>query len=230
MIVNNIDIKTYGASISSKLIQPSEIDIKKSKVGNICNQLSSKVGFKKITIKILFEAIDRNTAYKNISHFMSNFINEADIKFNNLEHYFHVYLTNSSIEDTEFDEWLYLNLELDGYEYGEEVVEVMDGVTEKTIFVKGNMETPCIIEITPKADLSEITLKGFGDDPIVVRNLVKGNTVVIDGMKGKVTVNGINKFSDVEMWEFPNLKYGYNKIVIAKDECMVNIKYTGEYI
>lgn len=70
------------------------------------------------------------------------------------------------------------------------------------------METPCIIEITPKADLSEITLKGFGDDPIVVRNLVKGNTVVIDGVKGKVTCNGINKFDDVEMWEFPKIKLG----------------------
>ncbi len=230
MIVNDIDIKTYGASVSSKLIQPSDIDIKKSKVGNIYNQLSSKVGFKKITIKILFEAIDRNTAYKNISNFMANFIDEADIKFNNLEHYFHVYLINSSIEDTEFDEWLYLNLELDGYEYGEEVVEVMDGVTEKTIFVKGNMETPCIVEITPKADLSEITLRGFGDDPIVVRNLVKGNTVVIDGEKGKVTVNDVNKFSDIDMWEFPKLKVVENKLLIDKNVCKIKIMYKYKYI
>lgn len=230
MIVNNIDIKTYGASVSNKLIQPSGIDIKKSKVGNIYNQLSSKVGFKKITIKILFEAIDRNEAYKNISHFMANFIDEADIKFHNLEHYFHVYLTSSSIEDTEFDEWLYLNLELDGYEYGEEVVEVMDGVTEKTIFVRGNIETPCIIEITPKADLSEITLKGFGDDPIVVRNLVKGNTVVIDGVKGEVTCNGINKFFDVEMWRFPILNSGINNLIIYYSGIHIRIKYEEKYI
>lgn len=229
MIVNNIDIKTYGASVSNKLIQPSEIEIKKSKVGNIYNQLSSKVGFKKITIKILFEAIDRDTVYKNISHFMANFIDEADIKFNNLKHYFHVYLINSSIEDTEFDEWLYLNLELDGYEYGEEVVEVMDGATEKTIFVKGNMETPCIVEITPKSDLSDITLRGFGDNPIVVRNLVKGNTVVIDGMKGKVTVNGINKFRDVEVWEFPQLKRGYSKFSIDSNSFSIKIKYKCVY-
>lgn len=230
MIVNNIDIKTYGASISSKLIQPSEIDIKKSKVGNIYNQLSSKIGFKKVTIKILFEAIDRDTAYKNISDFMANFINEADIKFNNLEHYFHVYLINSSIEDTEFDEWLYLNLEFDGYEYGEEVVEVMDGVTEKTIYVKGNMPTPCIVEITPKADLSDITLNGFGDDPIVVRNLAKGNTVVIDGMKGKVTVNGVNKFEDVEIWGFPRFKSGDNRLMINRDLCYIITKHSEKYV
>lgn len=229
MRINNIDIATYGASVSSKLIQPSEINIKKSKVGTIYTQLSSKVGFKKMTIKILFEAIDRNTAYKNISDFMANFIDEADIKFNNLEHYFHVYLTSSSIDDTEFDEWLYLNLELDGYEYGEEVVEVMDGVTEKTIFVKGNMEIPCIIEITPKADLSEITLKGFGDDPIIVKNLVKGNTVVIDGVKGKVTCNGINKFRDVEMWEFPMMKSGINKLVVDRVGCCIKIDYNKIY-
>ena len=230
MIVNDIDIKKYGASVSSKLIQPAEIEIKKSKIGDIYTQLSSKVGFKKITIKILFEAIDRNTAYKNISDFMANFIDEADIKFNNLEHYFHVYLTNSSIEDTEFDEWLYLNLELDGYEYGEEVVEVMDGVTDKTIYVKGNMETLCIVEITPKADLSEVTLKGFGDDPIVVRNLVKENTIVIDGVKGKATCNGVNKFMDVEMWEFPKVKLGENNlIIIGKYKCCLKIKYNELY-
>ena len=230
MIVNDIDIKKYGASVSSKLIQPAEIEIKKSKVGNVYTKLSSKVGFKKITIKILFEAIDRNTAYKNISDFMANFIDEADIKFNNLEHYFHAYLTNSSIEDTEFDEWLYLNLELDGYEYGEEVVEVMDGVIEKTIFVKGNVETPCIVEITPKADLSEITLKGFGDDPIVVRNLVKGNTVVIDGIKGKVTVNGVNKFGDVEMWEFPKLNLMKNDLIATRNICSIKVRYRLKFV
>ena len=230
MIVNDIDIKKYGASVNSKLIQPAEIEIKKSKIGNIYTQLSSEVGFKKITIKILFEAIDRNTAYKNISDFMANFIDETDIKFNNLEHYFHAYLTNSSIEDTEFDEWLYLNLELDGYEYGEEVVEVMEGVTEKTIFVKGNVETPCIVEITPKADLSEITLKGFGDDPIVVKNLVKGNTVVIDGIKGKVTCNGINKFGDVEMWEFPKLNLMRNDLIATRDICSIKVRYRLKFV
>ena len=119
-----------------------------------------------------------------------------------------------------------MNLELDGYEYDEEIVEVMDGVTEKTIFVKGNMETPCIVEITPKADLSEITLKGFGDDSIVVRNLVNGNMVVIDGVKGKVTCNGVNKFGDVEMWEFPRFKVGKNNLIImGKNECDLKIKY-----
>ena len=147
-----------------------------------------------------------------------------------MEHYFHVYLINSSIEDTEFDEWLYLNLEFDGYEYGEEVVEVMDGVTEKTIFVKGTVPTPCIIEITPKADLNEITLKGFGDDPIVVKNLVKGNTVVIDGVKGKVTCNGENKFEDVEMWEYPRLKLKENRIVLGKNICIIEIKFKSSYM
>ena len=123
-----------------------------------------------------------------------------------------------------------MNLELDGYEYDEEIVEVMDGVTEKTIFVKGNMETPCIVEITPKADLSEITLKGFGDDPIVVKNLVKGNTVVIDGMKGQVTCNGVNKFSDVEMWEFPKLNLMRNDLIATRDICSIKVRYRLKFV
>ncbi len=52
----------------------------------------------------------------------------------------------------------------------------------------------------------------------MVRNLVKGNAVVIDGMKGKVTCNGVNKFGDVEIWEFPKLKVAENNLIIMEKE------------
>ena len=55
-------------------------------------------------------------------------------------------------------------------------------------------------------------------DMSMVRNLVKGNAVVIDGMKGKVTCNGVNKFGDVEIWEFPKLKVAENNLIIMEKE------------
>lgn len=230
MKVNGVDIKKYGASVSNKLIKPSEIDVKKSRVGNVYAQVSSEVKFKNITIKILFEANDRDTAYKNISDFMTDFIDEADIKFNNLSHYFHVYLTSSSIEDTEFDEWLYLTLDLDGYEYSEIITKSFNLTTTAEINNTGNQETPCIIEVTPtNVSIIDFKINGLSEDEIIINNLNKNETVVIDGIKGTVKVGENNKYGDTDMWEFPYLKPGLNNIAFSRNNCNVTIKYNPRY-
>lgn len=230
MIVNHIDIKTYGASVSNKLIKPSEIDIKKSRVGNVYAQVSSEVKFKNITIKILFEASDRETAYKNISDFMTNFIDEADIKFNNLEHCFHVYLNESSIEDTEFDEWLYLILNLDGYEYSELITKSFNLTTTAAINNIGNQEATCIVEIKPtNVSILDFKINGLSEEEIVIKNLNKNETVVIDGIGGTVKVGENNKYGDTDMWEFPCLKPGLNNITFSRNNCNVTIRYNPRY-
>ncbi|MBS6503876.1 MAG: hypothetical protein KH415_20065, partial [Clostridium sp.] len=142
MYINEIDISIYGASVSKKIVHPRDIFIEKEKIKINTIKIYNKIGLKKLTIKILFEGKSRDDAYKNISKFMGNLIDEFDIKFKNLSNIFHCYLNSSEIEDTEFDEWLYLNLEMDCYEYGTEKNETMNRITNKTINVSGNLETP----------------------------------------------------------------------------------------
>ena len=74
---------------------------------------------KDISIRILFQCNSRDEVYKNISDFMVNFRDEVDIKFNNLSHNYKCFFINSSIDETDFESWLYLNLNLNGYEYGD---------------------------------------------------------------------------------------------------------------
>lgn len=227
MILNSIDISNFGASVNKKYIQPTTIDIEKVKIKSFFYQVSSKLYFKRINVKLLFEGKNRDVILNNVSNFMSKITNESDIKFKNLPHTYHVYLVTSEIEDTEFDDWLYLNLEFDGYEYGQQIVETMNRILTKTINVTGNVKTPATLEITPSIDTIDLTLEGLTDEPIVIRNLKAGKKIVIK--EGLTTEAGVNKFNDIDMWEFPLLHPGANTITVSKSNVDISIKYNPMY-
>ena len=230
MIVNNIDVEIYGASVSKKIIKPSEILIEKEKRDLITVQTNSEIKLKPMTIRILFEGQDRDKIKTNISNFMTNLTDEVDIKFKNLSNKFHAYLVDSDVEDTEFDEWVYLNLTFDCYEYGDEVTETINRTLTKNINLKGNIETPAIVEITPSIDLIDLTLRGLDDDPIILKNLKASKKLIVNGEEGTVTVDGENKFSDTDMWGFPKLIPGENTITVDKDSVDITIKYKPRYV
>lgn len=230
MYINEIDISIYGASVSKKIVHPRDIFIEKEKLKINTIKIYNKIGLKKLTIKILFEDKSRDDTYKNISKFMSNLIDEFDIKFKNLSNRFHCYLNSSEIEDTEFDEWLYLNLEMDCYEYSNEKNETMNRITNKTINVSGNLETPAIVEVTPSIDLIDLTITGLAEDSIILKNLKANKKLIVNGEEGTVTVDGINKYGDTDIWGFPKLKPGANTITVSKNNVDITIKYKPRFI
>lgn len=230
MLLNGIDINNFRASVSSKLIQPSEIIIENEKFKLISTNISKKVFYKKIQLKILFEGSNRDIVNLNISNFMALFTDSVEIKFKNLSHYYSGYLINSDEEETGLDEWLYLNLELKVIEQGQLVEEALNRVNYKSINISGNQETPAIVEITPIVDIIDITLEGLADDPIKINNLKQNKKVILDGELQTITVDGVNKFGDTDMWDFPSLKPGSNTIKISRSDCNIKIKYKPRFI
>ena len=381
MIINeNINISDYNASVSSKLIQPRNIEIEAGNIKENYFLINEKEGMKYIEIRILFKDDTRDKVYKNISDFMVNFRNEVDIKFNNLSHNYKCYLVDSSIDETDLEEWLYLNLRLQGYEYDNiiskeikktpikaryirdycngnssdpkqcnwteikvintsgvnvalnktltsnisitnasvitdniyenksqfatgkasnntipyvqidlgkvnyDIDEIKvwhyysdarryhktkteiseDGLTWVTLFDsdvsgeyvetqyghsikgngahsngdiyknlivnKGNLKSPCIVEITPTIDMIDFKIGGLSDQPIIIKNLKKNSKIIIDGIVGTVKVGNENKFNDTEMWEFPILSPGVNDITLSRSECSVIIKYYPRFM
>ena len=74
MIINeNIDISIYNASVSSKLIQPRNIEIEAGNIKENYFLINEKEGMKYIEIRILFKDDTRDKEYKNISDFMVDF-------------------------------------------------------------------------------------------------------------------------------------------------------------
>lgn len=379
IINNNIDISIYNASVSSKLIQPRNIEIEAGNIKENYFLINEKEGMKYIEIRILFKDDTRDKVYKNISDFMVNFRNEVDIKFNNLSHNYKCYLVDSSIDETDLEEWLYLNLRLQGYEYDNIIskeikkvpikaryirdfcsgssinevchwteIQVLNNVGQNlaknksitsnkeitdssyitdenitdiikyakcnkddvdvpyvqidlgkiyndideikvwhfykdsrtyhktktqvsangtdwiTLFDsavsgeytetkyghaikgngmrstnnmytlpiknKGNLKSPCILEIVPTIDMIDFTIEGLSDQPIIINNLKKNSKIVIDSFNGSVTAGDDNKFNDVDMWEFPAISPGVNNIMLSRNECSVIINYYPRFM
>ena len=133
--------------------------------------------------------------------------------------------------------WEYkLNLTFKAWDKTEEEKSISFTGTEKKILVEGNLETPCIIELTPINDTISFTIKGAARNPvtgqpedITIKNLKKGKKVIIDGEACTVLQGVTNKFADADMWEFPSLLPGNNTLTFSSALCEVTIKYKPRY-
>ena len=132
-----------------------------------------------------------------------------------------------------------ISMTADPFKYKDAISTVLENASSSTLAVSGDYETPCIIELSPTGAITRYTIKGAARDPvtgevedIVIKNLTAGKTVVIDGEACKVTENGMNKYGDTEMWEFPSLLPGSNVLAFQGSgaPCDVTIKYKPRYI
>lgn len=232
MLIDNTNIKTFNAILMEKNIQPSSIELDGDYLwlSKSLSPIFSKQKFKFASIEIkLYLKGESESDVKNKVGLLIDKCKECNLNFED-NFYYKSFLINSNTENTLRKDTKKLNLAFIGYSYKEEVTEVMSRVTNKTINVTGNLETPAIVEITPTTALADITLEGLADDPIRIENLTSNKTVILDGELQKVTVDGVNKYGDTDMWDFPRLKPGANTIKISKNNCDIKIKYKPRYI
>lgn len=232
MLINSIDISVFNA----KLLK---VDIKTQELSNSSEWLNSSISpvfiknkkkFKVIDLELAFKGISRDSILNNISNFMSKLINEVTLSLDGYSHKYKVILSENLTEKTVSKYMYKKNLTFIGYEFSNEVTEIMNRITSKTINAAGNTETPAIVEITPSISLVDFTLNGFDEDPIKIKNLVANKKIIINGEDGIVTVDGVNKYADTEMWNFPSLKPGANIITVDKSSVDITIKYKPRYI
>lgn len=102
----------------------------------------------------------------------------------------------------------------------------------------GNIWTPCIVEITPRAaGASAFTVKGINRNPdtgeslpVTIRNTTKDKTVILDGETGKITEAGVNKSADVDIWSLPVLMPGTNRITLDNTWMDITVKYRPRFM
>lgn len=233
MLIDRINILTaYNSIMTKRDIQTSKVVNYNDWLENADNPIKLKeerFKFSEITVKLLVEGSSENDVLTKISNIITK-CKSGVLKFDDIEYSFNVTLIDSlnRIIRSEYYE-LTLIFQSD-CKYKPQVIEVANKVTTKAITVTGNMSTPCTIEITPISDIIDIKLEGLADDPITIRNLKANKKVIIDGELGKVTVDGVNKFGDTDMWDFPRLVPGTNSIKISRNSCDINIKYKPRFI
>lgn len=144
----------------------------------------------------------------------------------------------TTTKDNDFISNFEINVVADPFKYKDYISVSANVTASKTITVEGDYPTPCIIEITPQVNvISSLTIKGAARnkitgelEDILIKNLTKGNKVVIDGENGTVIEGSGNKFADTEFWEFPSLLPGGNEITFSNTQSNITIKYRPRFI
>lgn len=222
MFINGINISTFGGKVQSKA--PSH----RGKRKNI-EMLNGKViasyeepSLAPLPIKILFEAPTRDMVHENISNFLT-YTSECLIKFKNLSHNYKCYYDSHDIEESGFDEWLFLNIMFNYYELGEELTHEFTG--SGTVINQGNLESPIVLEITTPVDIIDLAISGLSEDSIILKNLKKDKTMVVNSLDGTVLTEGKNTYEDTEFWEYPKLLTGSNRVSCNRDNVKIKIRY-----
>lgn len=231
MNIDGVDIKSFGAILMDKIIQSASLEQVYSWNRNsiIPIHLDRKFTFNILEIKLYFKGVNEDDLKSKISAFI-NKAKECTIQFDD-SFYYKGFLEGTPLsENTLKKETKKLTIRFLAYRFKAEVTEIMNRITSKTINVAGNLETPVIVEVTPSIDLIDLTINGLDEESIVLKNLKANKKIIVNGEDGTVLQEGVNKYSDTEMWSFPSLKPGVNTITVDKSSVDITIKYKPRYI
>ncbi|OSB07976.1 hypothetical protein B2H97_16030 [Paraclostridium bifermentans] len=232
MLIDNLNISSFNAKLLSRKIKTAKLEnfnfwSKYSLLPYINDKFTES--YKEIELEIDIICKDANELETMKSKLIYK-IKKSILKFIDIDYKYFVFL-----EDTPDITYIMpgneiLKFKFLGYCFKDEIIENINRVTSKTIDSSGNSNTPIIMEITPVIDMIDLKITGLSEDPLIVKNLKGNKTIIIDGIEGTVTQDGINKFEDTDMWEFPFLVPGKNNITLSKDTCNITIKYNPRFI
>lgn len=198
---------------------------------------SGTLGFKTIKIEVMVRGANREEILNNGSNLLSALIGPVDLTLDGFSHKFRAVLTKSSYAETVMERWHIHTLELSGYEYSDQETQTQSQAESMTIVNPGNIETPLILELTPTFGIASLTITGIArdpntgeDEPVTLKNLTTGNTVILDGETGLITEGGALKTADMELWGLPTLLPGSNLITFSSDTLNVTAKYKPRYM
>lgn len=233
MKIDGIDIRKYNAKQLTVDIQPPKIAIEMEWIDGSPVPLEFETFIKAGTLKlsILFRGNNRNQIVRNVSEFMALLTHGVLIQLDGYKGYYKGKLTDDGLSKTIVKTRYTVNLTFSGYMIDDEIKNTYTDKRTAQFEVLGTRDAPCVLEITPTVSMAEYRVDGFGDDPIILQNLEEGKTIIIDGESGTVTQDGKNKFSDVDLWDFPVLKRGRKYTVgFSSDKCVVVIRYHPAWI
>lgn len=130
-------------------------------------------------------------------------------------------LTGVTSEDTGIDFYKQVTLQFNAIKRLPLVVVPLDHETlSTTVHNRGNVPSGLVLKITAISEMDAIKVCG-----ITVTNLSAGDVFIIDGLEGTVKCNGINRFLDTDLIDFPKIQPGNNLIEIQEGECNLVVSF-----
>lgn len=231
MLINNTNISKFNAVLLTKDIQSADVITYNDWLRNALSPLffGKEEQYKQLKLKLYIKDKDEESALKDISNIVKEF-EKCTLKFDDLNYMYDCILSSKSHERVALGIYN-LNIELkSGYAYVSQVDETLNNEAGKIIYVKGNLPSSAIVKVTVPIDTISVTITGFGNDPITINNLKANVPVIIDGETCTVLENGLNKFNDVDMWEYPVLEPGKCSIAVDTANSIVDIIYKPRFM
>ena len=173
-------------------------------------RLDADVGLRTVTIRLDFEGANMMQITTNISNLTAQLHKEADLYLPDGFHYYCAFDEQSTPE--EMAPWIMqVEYTMSGFRHGGlKSVKLSTGAGAKNVFIEGNYKAPVIYTVSPMGAQS------FSIGDISIAN-VGAADVIIDGIRGKVTQDGMNKYRDATMTKFPALEPGLNTVNVVGD-------------
>lgn len=228
MRIDAIDISQFNA------VQ-QKVDIQTSDILNVTNKdtiltKKNKFGNKNIRVELVVKGKSRSVVLENISNIIALLEKMVVLNLNGYEKTYECTLYNKETVKTKISTRYKLILEFKGEEKSQEIITNFNNTNSGSINLKSNKSTPCILEITPSIDIIDLIIEGVSEAPITIKNLKANKKFILDGEKFKATVDNINKFTDVDLWEFPGLAPGVNNLKFSRNNCNITIKYKPMWV
>ena len=232
MKVNGIDIRKYDARQLTVDVQPPDINVNYEWITKALypEEFETDITMGHLKLSVYFRGQDRNKIMRTASEFMQNFTKACELELDGYKGTYKGYMTSNEYEKKSVKNRYVINLEFDGFFYDDQLDLVFDGKKTATVYNAGTRSAPCTIEIYAKSALTNYEITGLSKESIVVEALEAGKTMIIDGIRGIVTVDGKNAFNRVNMWEFPRMATGEITLGFSSDAAKINVKYSPMWI
>lgn len=229
MKIDSTDIREFDAKQLSVEFTPPQttVTVDMFEGALIPSESETYTPLSGITVEVLFRGKDRDEVMTHISDFNALLQKGVVLTLDGYRRKFKGFMTANAPEKTISKERYKSSFKFTGYWFSDDVTISWQEKNEIIFETKGNRWTPCRLTITALEYIETMKINGLSDE-ITIKTIPRGATVVIDGETGFVTMDGENKFKDVEMFEFPYLKTGKDKehhIIFSDKNAIVTIQY-----
>lgn len=231
MLINNIDISTYSASLIERSISNHEIvtveDWLEGSPSPIFHREYSR--YKTVELTILIETTTDKLAEEQFEKLL-NKLRLCTIKFEDMDKYFDCKFSGVAVPEKLYTGKLRVVITLDCYKtYKPETTVTVTNKLTATVNNAGSMATEVKIEITPTANIASFTITGLSKTPITIKNLTANKLHVIDGYKFMYLKDGASDIGNYDAFEFPTLQAGTNNISFSASVASLKIKYFQKF-
>ena len=211
--------------------------------------VNGSIGWKTIQITFLVYGSGRNEILQNCSTLLSKMSESVILELDKFDHKFCGFLSKHDFTENPLgrlkvtsNRLSKLTVDFFCYEFAEQpdgspFSESASGMLETVVTNPGNAWTPCVVEITPKVGIGQLTIAGINRNPdtgenlqAVIRNLTTNSVVILDGESGKITEDGANKAAEVDIWSLPALLPGTNQITLDSTWVDLTVKYRPRFM